>query len=297
MTNYIFHYDLENAEICPKAAVVLRELHKKFQIPATFFCLGKVLEQRGPDLLKILGDTDLFDIQSHTYSHQLLRDSKMHGPGVSLDELRKEVSLGKRLVEDVFQRECIGIRSGCGFYRGLQGEPERLAIVVEEGAKYISTDLRGPADSIPSGLVQAYWYDEDASPGLLEMPGHGWHDNVLKMEEFYCLLSPWPRYVEWGIPRRPVKNPEEEFEVQKMWIDHAVQLGLDYVSLVYHPCSIFRMSPDCRIIEHMMRYVTDQSIPATTYTQLYRQYADSPASVPGRNAWTWESEKQTGDLW
>ena len=266
-------------------------------MPATFFCVGKVLEKRADELRQILGTCELFDIQSHTYSHQLLRDSKMHGPGVSLEEVRREVALGKKLVEDVFERECIGTRTGCGFFGGLQGERERLAIIVEEGIKYLSSDLRGPADSIPSGLMQAYWYEEDGFPHLLEMPGHGWHDNVLKMREFYCLLSPWPRYVEWGIPRRPVQNPEEEFEVQKRWIDRAVEYGLDYVSLVYHPHSIYTMSEDCRVIRYLMEYLRDRGIPTTTYTQLYRQYAADPQSVPGRNAWTWESEKQTGSLW
>ncbi len=297
MTRYIFHYDLENPDLCLKAAPVLHDLHVKHEMPATFFMLGRVLEQKGAELRSIFGDDPLFDIQSHTYSHRMLRDSNMHGPGIPVEEVQKEISLGKKWVEDVFERECIGIRSGCGFHRGLQGESEKLGAIVEEGIKYISTDLRGPADTIPSGLVQGYWYDQDGFPDLLELPGHGWHDNVLKSRSSGWLCLPWPRYVDWGIPRRPPETPEEEFQVQKAWIDRGRELDLDYVSLVYHPHSIYAMSPDCKTVELIMQHVKEHGIPVTTYTALHKQYAAAPESVPGRDAWTWESERLSGNLW
>ena len=291
MTSYIFHYDLESTDLCVKAAPVLVELHKKNSIPATFFILGRVLEQKGDELRSIFGDSPLFDIQSHTYSHKMLKDSRMHGPGISLEEMRNEVELGKKWVEDVFERPCIGIRSGCGFYRGLQGEPERLTVLANAGVKYFSSDLRGPADSIPAGLVQAYWYDEEGFPELLEMPGHGWHDNVLKAKgggTWLCL--PWPLVLSWGIPNRPPETPEEEFAVQKVWIDRALSENLDYVSLVYHPHSIYRMSEKCQTIALIMQYIQDNDIPTTTYSALYERYATAPDSVPGRNAWSWEAQ-------
>lgn len=294
---YIFHYDLENEDLCLKAAPVLQDLHERYDLPATFFMLGRVLETRGKDLRAIFGESPLFDVQSHTYSHRMLRDNQMHGPGISLEELRKEISLGKRWVEEVFERECVGIRSGCGFYGGMSGTPERLQVIAEEGVKYISTDLRGPADSIPSGLQQAYWYSEEGFPDLLELPGHGWHDNVLKSKDQAWLLLPWPRFLEWGIPRRPAETPEEEFEVQKVWIDKALALGLDYLSLIYHPHSIYRISPDCRSIELIMKYLIDRGVSTTTYTAMYQRYAAQPEMTPGRTAWTWEGERLTGSLW
>lgn len=296
MTHYIFAYDLEHADLCLKAAPVLVRWHERYEVPATFFLLGRVLEQRGKELRAILGDSPLFDLQSHTYSHRMLRDNRMHGPGVPLEEVRREVALGKQWVEETFQRPCIGTRPGCGFFRGMQGEPERLAIFVECGMKYISADLRGPADSIPSGLQQAYWYDEEGFPQLLELPGHGWHDNVLKApQEFHLRLS-WPLAMAWGIPNRPVRTPEEEFTVQRVWIARAATLGLDFVSLVYHPWSIYRLSEDCRIVELLMRYVKELGLPTTTYTALYQRYAAQPQSVPGRNSWDWGSQTPQGPL-
>lgn len=290
MTRYVFHYDLES-DTCIKAAPVLVELHRKHDIPATFFLLGITLEKWGKELRAIFEDDPLFDLESHTYSHRMLKDNLMHGLGVSLEELKLEVKRGIQLVEDIFERPCIGVRTGCGFYNGFRGEKERLQVIWDCGVRFFSSDLRGPGDSIPAGLVQAYWYDEEGFPDLLELPGHGWHDNVLK--EFgapFRLMLPWPLVVQWGIPNRPVQTPEEEFEVQKVWIDRAITLNLDYISLVYHPHSIYRMSEDCRVIQLLMKYVLDRGMPTMTYRQLYEHYRQHRDEVPGRNAWTWESE-------
>lgn len=293
MTQYVFNYDVEHPELCIKATRILVALHRKYEVPATFFILGKVIEQKRDELRNIFDGDELFDIQSHTYSHKLIKDSLMHGAGIPVDELYTEVAVGKRLVEDAFERPCIGMRSGCGFYKGLQGERERLAVIWECGLRFISTDLRGPADSIPSGLQQAYWYDEEGFGQLLELPGHGWHDNVLKEPKGALaprLMLPWPYMLPWGIPTRPTRTPQEELEVQKVWIERAIECGVDYVALVYHPHSIYLLSEDCRIIELLIRYVLDRGLRTTTYRALYEHYATHPENVPGRNAWSWERE-------
>ncbi len=293
---YIFAYDLENPDLCVQAAPVLADLHRKYEIPATFFLLGRVLEQKGKQLRPVLDDCPLFDLQSHTYAHQMLRDNQMHGPGVTLQELRREITLGKRWVEDTFERPCVGVRSGCGFFRGMRGQRERLEVIAEAGLRYISTDLRGPQDSIPSGIQQGYWYTEDGFPNLLELPGHGWHDNVLKAPQRFRLCLAWPPVLRWGIPNRPVRDPDEEMVVQRAWIGRAATANVDYLSLVYHPCSIFRQSPDCRVIELLMRHMKEQGIPCTTFTTLADGYHAAPETVPGDAGWRWENELETGPL-
>ena len=42
---------------------------KRYDAPATFCIVGKVLERAGEDLAYLLKDNPLFDIASHTYSH------------------------------------------------------------------------------------------------------------------------------------------------------------------------------------------------------------------------------------
>jgi peptidoglycan/xylan/chitin deacetylase (PgdA/CDA1 family) len=293
MTRYIFSYDVEHPELCMKALRVLVEIHHQYEVPATFFIVGKLIESHAEELTKLLRGDELFDIQSHTYSHKLLKDNEMHGKGVGVEEMRHELEMGKRLIEEAFGVECIGFRTPCGFYKGFQGDSDRLNIIWECGFKFVSSDARGPADSIPSGLQQAYWYDVEGFPKLLELPAHGWHDNVLKDPDGTLqprLMLPYPMLLPWGIPTRPPRTPEEEFEVQKVWIEKALAYELDYISLVYHPHSIYRMSEDCRIIRLLIQHVRSLGMPTTTYAQLYRYYADNPESVPGRKKWDWELE-------
>jgi peptidoglycan/xylan/chitin deacetylase (PgdA/CDA1 family) len=286
MTRYVFAYDLEDPDLCLKATARLLELHRRYGIPATFFVLGTVLEERGATLRALFGDDLLFDIASHTYSHKLLKNNRLHGPGVSLEDLRDEIERGLRLVEKVFERPCAGVRSSYGFYGGLRGEGERLRVIRDSGARYLSSDLRGPGDSVPGGLVQAYRYDEEGVPDLLELPGHGWHDNVLK--GFYPgPWLAWPPVLRWGIPDRAPSTPEEEFAVQRAWVERAMTLGLDYFSPVYHPHSVYRMDPDCRVIELLMRHVRQRGMTPTTYGALCDAYNALPEAILGRDAWTW----------
>jgi polysaccharide deacetylase len=292
MTEYVFHYDLEDPDLCIKATPRLVALHMRYEVPATFFMLGRTLEIHATDLRRIIPDDPLFDIQSHTYSHRMLKDNRVYGPGLELSELRHEISRGLEVVEAVFDRQCIGVRSGCGFFKGLRGEPQRLSVLTDCGVEFLSSDLRGPGDSIPGGLTQAYWYEEEGVGELLELPGHGWHDNVLKGFDTGLHLS-WPPVVGWGIPTRPPCTPEEELLVQREWIERASQLNLDYVSPVYHPHSIYRMSEDCRTIEILMQYLRTAGMQATTYSALYDRYLSAPDSVPGPNAWSWDEEERS----
>lgn len=291
LTAYVFHYDLEHPDFCLRAAPKLAEFHRRYEIPATFFMLGTTLEERGSELRRIFGSSPLFDVQSHTYAHRMLKDNRMYGPGLDLDGLRHEIMRGVELVEEVFERACVGVRSGCGFYNGLQGEGDRLRIIRDCGVKYLSSDLRGPEDTIPGGLTQPYWYDEEDVPELLELPGHGWHDNVLKGFDTGLRLG-WPPVLGWGIPSRVPLTPEEEFTVQRVWVERALELGLDYVSPIYHPHSIYQMSTDCRVIELLMRYVRQAGMETTTYTALWERYSADPQSVPGRRAWDWQVEEE-----
>lgn len=122
-------------------------------MPATFFVLGTVLEERGAELRRIFGDDPLFDLASHTYSHKLLKDNRVHGPGVGLEELGREIELGIRLVEDVFERPCVGARSGYGFHGGLRGEgsDSRSCGIAARYARH-----QGMATTTYGGLYHAY---------------------------------------------------------------------------------------------------------------------------------------------
>ncbi len=73
MTMLIAAYDTEHATECLPACHAITEVHRRMGIPATFFIVGKLLEEQGKEFHAALDD-GLFEIGSHTYSHKMLRD-------------------------------------------------------------------------------------------------------------------------------------------------------------------------------------------------------------------------------
>ena len=106
--DYIASYDLENVDACVPAGRAVAEMHKGLGLPATFFVVGRCIEEHGEELRGFLDD-GLFDLQTHTYSHRVFRNVPGTATGVDTD-VRREVFEGKRLVEDAFGRRCIGMR-------------------------------------------------------------------------------------------------------------------------------------------------------------------------------------------
>ena len=153
--DYLASYDLESVESCVEAAKTIAEIHRRRSLPATFFVVGRCLEAHGGELRSILDD-DLFDLQSHTYSHALLRRSAVHGEGVDAAAARHEILEGARLVREVLGRPCEGMRSPCGFDGGFGGQAHLLDACREAGLSYVSSDLRGPEDALPALLKRPY---------------------------------------------------------------------------------------------------------------------------------------------
>ncbi len=276
MTVYAASYDLENPDLCPPGAARLAAIHRKYEFPATFFCVGRVVEERGDELKRIFGDDSLFDLQSHTYSHPLLRDHQVHGPAIPLEQMWVEIGKAADIIADTFGRRPIGTRSGCGFKNGMQGEPERLAIIAECGMEYISTHLRGPYDTIPSPFTMPYTYVADGFPDLWELPTHGWHDNVLKWGGHPTMFPPiYPFAGRLDF----VKTVQEDFEAAKPWVDYAVEQNLPYVGICFHPCSLYQFDPDCGTADLMLAYIKSIGLEVITYTELYRRVATGEIEV------------------
>lgn len=270
MTRYIAAYDTEHIERCLPGVERLVALHRHYEAPATFFIVGRLLERDGPRYRALLDDP-LFDVQTHTYSHPILKDSRPHGPAVSIEQMEIEVREGKRWVEEVFERECIGLRPGCGFENGFAGAPERLEIIRRHGIRFVSADLRGPLDSIPNDMAQAYTYEADGYGDLWEIPGHGWHDNVLKSWTGH--ITYFPPVYDFAMPPGAPKTVVENFAQEGRWLEHAVELGLDFVSLVQHPSSILRFDEDMAPIELLLVRARQLGMRFTTYLDYYRELA------------------------
>lgn len=268
MTRYIAAYDTEKPRACLAACQRIREVHEQFGFPATFFVVGRLLEEEGAAYRALLGDVSSFELASHTYAHRMLRDHPFCGPAVAPAERLREIRLGKELVEETFGRPCLGMRPGCGFDRGLRGDAWLVDAVAEAGLGYVSSLLWGPAMTVPAQLEAPFAYTEERHPELWELPGHGWHENLLKghnLTDQPQRIVAWPAPFPEAVPLRPVKTPEEEFAVHRLFIDRAVALDLPYVSLIWHPWSLAQFDPDMKMLKLTFAYVRDRGLEPTTY--------------------------------
>jgi peptidoglycan/xylan/chitin deacetylase (PgdA/CDA1 family) len=268
VTLYIAAYDTESPA-CLAACRKIVALHRRLGMPATFFVVGKRLEENPREYRELLSDP-LFEVASHTYSHKTLRDHPWCGPAVPVQVARQELELGKEWVEGVFERPCVGVRPGCGFPDGLRGAPELVELVAGAGLRYISSAAWGPDYSLPAPLAQAHTYADEGAPDLWELPCHGWHENLLKDNN---RLGPrrmilWPPPDLRLIPQSFVATPEEEFAVNRVLLETAAEQGLGYVSLIWHPWSLDSFDPDMRMLELTFARVRELGLEPGTFAGL-----------------------------
>jgi peptidoglycan/xylan/chitin deacetylase (PgdA/CDA1 family) len=270
---YIAAYDTESPQ-CLKACRKIAEVHKRFEMPATFFVLGKRLKQNPTGYREVLDDP-LFEIGSHTYSHKLLRNHPFCGRAAPPAKKRDEIFQGKAWVEKVFERPCLGLRPGCGFENGLRGAPDALALIEEAGFRYVSSQIWGPDYSLPAPLTQPFDYAADGYPSIWELPGHGWHENLLKNNND---LGPkklvlWPPAIPEAIPDRFISTPEEEYAINRIFLERAVSQKNCFVSLIWHPWSLELFDPEMKMLELTFAGVRELGLTPCTYADLFREVA------------------------
>ena len=278
MTRFIAAYDTEFAGECLSACGPIRDVHAAYDFPATFFIVGKRLEEEGREYRGLLGDVPSFEIASHTYSHRMLRDHPFCGPAPGKEARLQELQLGRELVEQTFERPCMGLRPGCGFAEGLHGDAWLLRNVESTGFKYVSSILWGPETTLPALLVGPSTYAGDGFPTLWELPGHGWHENLLKghnLTDRVQRILAWPPQFPEAIPQGPVTTPEEEFAIHRIVVTRAVELGLPYVSLIWHPWSLKRFDPEMRMLKLLFAFVQESGLEASTYAREWQRAARS----------------------
>jgi len=269
MTRYIAAYDTESPT-CLAACRKIVEVHDRHGMPATFFITGERLQADADEYRKLL-DHPLFEIASHTWSHKMILDHPLCGQAAPMAEVVEEIVRGKEAIETVFGRPCAGIRPGCGFVEGLQGAGEVLGLVSEAGYKYVSSLLWGPDYSLPALLRQPFRYERDGHPELWELPGHGWHENLLKDNNKLGprRLSLWPPAMPEAIPDGFLKTPQEEFAVHRLFLQRAAEEDLPYVSLIWHPWSLYQFDPQMRMLELVFTHVRESGLEPTTFIGLY----------------------------
>lgn len=276
MTTFIPAYDTEAAD-CLKAVRTILDVHAQFDMPATFFIVAGLLDKQGAEYARLFNGQAHFEIASHTYTHMLLRDNRICGKAGPPEHFRREIVESKKRIEDQLGRAVQGFRPAVGFSEGFRGAPELLSLCREAGYRYTSALLWGPQDSMPALLAQPFTYATEGYPDLWEIPGNGWHENILKP---HSNLSPaalqlYPHPMPEAALLRRLETPEEEFALNRAFIDGAPKRGIGHVSLVWHPWSLGRFDPEMRMLKLTFQYVREQGLKTSTF----RDYAAHLASA------------------
>jgi len=272
-TRYIAAYDTESPA-CLQACRRIVEVHQRLQMPATFFITGKTLEANTAEYKELLADP-LFEVASHTWSHKLLRDNALCGPAASAEEKREEIFRAKEMIERVFDRPCLGLRPAVGFDNALKGAVDVLKLIREAGFRYVSSLLWGPDCSMPALIQEPFHYGADGFADVWELPGHGWHENLLKNHNRWGSrrLTLWPSPMPEAIPAQFVKTPSDEFEVNRIFLERALQTGKPHVSLIWHPWSLHSFDPEMQMLELTFAHARRIGLKPSTYADLLRQVA------------------------
>ncbi|HON92057.1 MAG TPA: polysaccharide deacetylase family protein [Sedimentisphaerales bacterium] len=276
-TLYIAAYDTESPN-CLAACRKIVAVHKRLEMPATFFLVGRTLEANAAEYKALLSDP-LFEVASHTWSHKLLCDNAMCGKAVSPEEKREEILQSKALLEQVFERPCVGLRPAVGFDMGFKGATDVLALVREAGYRYTSSLLWGPDCSMPALIEAPFHYGSDGYADLWELPAHGWHENLLKDNNRWGpkRLTLWPSPMPEGVPTKFVKTPDDEFQVNRVFLEKAREWGKPHVSLIWHPWSLNAFDPDMKMLERTFAHARRIGLIPTTFADLAKQLASGQA--------------------
>jgi peptidoglycan/xylan/chitin deacetylase (PgdA/CDA1 family) len=265
MGTMLIGYDVEwlgEGDVTPRFLEHARSLHNRLGVPATLFVVGQTLERWVPQFQVIAGDP-LFDIQQHTYSHQLLKTVYIEDGrsvrvvrGVSIDETREEVAKTSALLAEHLGVQCMGLTGPWCYYRGLRDRPDILQVLWEEGIRFTRTDGRNERDWHPVSLdLQPYWYDALGFPEILEIPIHGWHDCVIRDE-----------VLGW-------EDVDGYVESVKPYIDRAAAEDTVF-SLCQHDWSSIRADPQMRATAALIRYAQDQGLRFMSYRAYYEACKD-----------------------
>jgi peptidoglycan/xylan/chitin deacetylase (PgdA/CDA1 family) len=180
------YYAALDPDTTRRGVALLARLHEELEAPCTFFVCGRTL-LHALDAFEPLAASPLFDIQQHTYSHVVFRDVRYRAGDSDVEAvlpetphvaLREELAFTSELIRRYLGRECVGLRTPFGYYRGLRDRPDLLQIVQETGHHYVTSWGRNEQNGNPTPFVQPFPYAEEGFPGLLEIPFQFWLDGI-----------------------------------------------------------------------------------------------------------------------
>ncbi len=192
---FLFGVDVEsNSEDTRQFCIHAPEIFEKRGVNVTWYVTGRSMELY-PDELQKVDKHPLLDVQSHTYSHMLLKTvvikvpkgRVVHGatdwylqPCGSLEEIDADLGRCQDIFRKVLGRPSSAMTTPWGYYRGLSDRPDLLAILDRHGFRAVRSYARNADDGQPVDLdIQPFHYSLQGYPHILECPVQFYQD------EFY----------------------------------------------------------------------------------------------------------------
>jgi peptidoglycan/xylan/chitin deacetylase (PgdA/CDA1 family) len=269
-TTYIAAYDTES-ESCINNISLITDVHRKHNMPATFFILADKLTEQAKKILTHELNDPLFEIASHSFNHKLIIDSS-HGKAVAAEQVRKEIVDSKKAIEDVFGKQVHGFRPGVGFSTAFKKQQQVLALISEAGYTYTTSMLWGPQNSLPAEIIEPFNYSDDGFASIWEIPGHGWHENLLKNNNKTgaAKVTLWPPAWPEVIPKNFIKTPQEEFAIYKLFIDRAAADNKKHLTFIWHPWSMFLFDKEMKMPDLTFSYIKEMKLKTATFKNFHK---------------------------
>jgi peptidoglycan/xylan/chitin deacetylase (PgdA/CDA1 family) len=241
-----------------RGVALLERLHRELEAPCTFFVCGRTL-LHALDALEPLADSELFDVQQHTYSHVVFRDVRYRPIGGEVEAvlpetphvaIREELAFTSELIRRHLGRECVGLRTPFGYYRGLRDRPDLLRIVEETGHRYVTSWGRNEQNGNPTPWVQPFTYAEEGFPDLLEIPFQFWLDGI------------WFDAHGYGEGRA-------FRDALRRAIDEVVEQDLVFATAFHEWCAVAADEEGTGWIRGLIEYARECGVEITTYTDYW----------------------------
>ncbi len=242
----------ETVEFLAKAAALHRALHA----PATFFPTGLTLEAQAPTF-QALDRDPLFDVETHTYTHERLKPLLERGPdGVRFYPAAEPAALTASLMHtasaarSVLGHVNLGMTAPYGAYRGLGDRPDLLAQLHGLGIRFVRSYSRDADDYQPVPFeVQPFWYAVQGFPDMLEVPIQGWQDVLWREPHGWNDLAGYSRLLDEEIATTARGN--------RVWS----YCGHDWGSL--------RADPDLTLLRHLIEKARESGVVIATHAAFY----------------------------
>lgn len=233
------------------ASTLLREasrLHREMHAPCTFFVRGQLLESNADDFRRARDElAELGDFQQCTYSCLPLKTVCQEGPkGLSIypagtpRQCRDDIARASDLMEKTLGARPVGVAGPLGYFRGLSDRPDLLEILDTLGIRFTRSWTRNARDTHPLAFeTQPFRYEAQGFPTIVEIPGQGWPDDVLREALGLAKVDQYVRHVSKDLDYAAAKGltwsyaqqdwcsltPENDMRAMRLILEHAAAAG------------------------------------------------------------------------